>query len=431
MKMVTSSAWLLPVLACVCVVNFEITLADVKACSIARYGTLTMFNGEKAEVKLPCKYRLADFTCGDYRVKVTPDSAVDTDYSHRFSPDTVWVKVVNTRTGEFVKIRTSVERLDKFSEGNKTNPWQVKNGSVSVVDFADYEQAAAVLRKDGVFSVEFSSAERSVVVTCSDDEFVSQGLPEALCGDGTTTDVMHKAITTLFPVQDDVTDDALVAYVVLNHDNVVQSPTCKDLASKSTSCQDKEQAAMECAAIFGDQAECLAGSDTSLRDYYAGCLTSVCDNVTSALEPMNNYIREHCVPWLERSCDSDANCTDSIHAECFKGKCLCTLGYYYSNGQDVCVDNCPVPDQQAEFLTYPGIYLSGYGYAVHVYDANNGIHDNLVDCLAVCAKDANCFVAEFDFDEMECTRNYVSSLSDINSLISEDPDMSMYQQRCT
>ncbi|XP_070179119.1 uncharacterized protein [Littorina saxatilis] len=300
--MVLSSAWLLAVLACVCVVNFEFTLADVKECSIARYGTLTMFNGEKAEVKLPCKYRLADFTCGDYRVKVTPGSAVDRDYSHRFSPDTVWVKVVNTRTGEFVKISTSVKRLDKFSEGNKTNPWQVKNGSVSVVDFAGYEQAAAVLRKDGVFSVEFSSAERSVVVSCSDDEFVSQGLPEALCGDGTTTDVMHKAITTLFPGQEDMTDDAFVTYTTSFSTTTMlfrgksQRPTCKDLASKFTRChrQDKERAAMECAAIFGDQAECLAGSDTSPRDYYAGCLTSVCDNVTWALEPMNNYIREHC-----------------------------------------------------------------------------------------------------------------------------------------
>ncbi|KAK7096567.1 hypothetical protein V1264_005846 [Littorina saxatilis] len=183
-----------------------------------------MFNGETTELKLPCQYRLSDFTCGDYRVKVTPGSAVDKDYSHRFSPDTVWVNVVYAKTGAFLKIRTSVKRLDKLSKGKISNPWQVMEGSVSVVDFANYDQtkAAAVLKKDGVFSVEFSREERSVVVTCSDEEFVSNGLPDALCGDGTTPDAMNKATTTLFPGQDDVTDDALVSYVVLNHDNVVQ-----------------------------------------------------------------------------------------------------------------------------------------------------------------------------------------------------------------
>ncbi|KAK7096565.1 hypothetical protein V1264_005844 [Littorina saxatilis] len=173
-----------------------------------------MFNGETTELKLPCQYRLSDFTCGDYRVKVTPGSAVDKDYSHRFSPDTVWVNVVYAKTGAFLKIRTSVKRLDKLSKGKISNPWQVMEGSVSVVDFANYDQskAAAVLSKDGVFSVEFSSAERSVVVTCSDDEFISKGLPEALCGAGTTTDAIKSATTTLFPGQEDMTDDAFVTY---------------------------------------------------------------------------------------------------------------------------------------------------------------------------------------------------------------------------
>ncbi|XP_070205363.1 uncharacterized protein [Littorina saxatilis] len=293
-----SSALFLPLVLFVGVVTFEFSPADEKACSIGRYGTLIMFNGETADVELPCKYRLADFTCGDYRVKVTPGSAVDQEDSHRFSPDTVRVKVVNANTSEFVKIQTSMRQLDKFSENKRSNPWQVKNGSQSVVDFADYDQsrAAAVLRKDGVFSVEFRRAERSVVVTCSDQKFVSEGLPESLCGDETTTDAMNNAMTTLFPGQGNMTDDALVSYIVLNHDNVVQSPTCKDLASKFTRCQDKEQAAMECVAIFADpsQAECLATSNSSLADYFADCLTSVCDNDTSAVEPMNNFISDNC-----------------------------------------------------------------------------------------------------------------------------------------
>ncbi|XP_070175466.1 uncharacterized protein [Littorina saxatilis] len=424
-----SSALFLPLVLFVSVVTFEFSLADEKACSIRRHGTLTMFNGETTDVELPCKYRLADFTCVDYRVKVTPGSAVDQEDSHRFSPNTVWVKVVNANTSEFVKIRTSVRRLDKFGKNRTTNPWQVKEGSECVVDFADYDQsrAAAVLRKDGVFSVEFSSAKRSVVVTCSDREFVSEGLPVSLCGDETTTDAMNNAMTTLFPGQENMTDDALVSYIVLNHDNVVQSATCKDLASKFTSCQDKEQAAMECVAIFADpsQAECLATSDTSLAGYYYDCLTSVCDGDTSAVDPMNNYISDNCGPWLETSCDSDGDCPDGINATCFEGKCLCTPGYYYSNGQAVCVDSCPVADRQGEFLHYPNSIIQEYSILVQTADT-------VEECLAACAADSNCPTVEFEISKNRCYSNSITPLQDPDAFVSaiSPGNYDLYQKRC-
>ncbi|KAK7096566.1 uncharacterized protein [Littorina saxatilis] len=179
---------------------------------------------------------------------------------------------------------------------------------------------------------------------------------------------------------------------------------------------------MECVAIFGDQAECLVGSDTSLRDYYAGCLTSVCDNVTSALEPMNNYIREHCVPWLERSCHSDADCPNGINAECFKGKCLCTPGYYYSNGQDVCVDNCPVSDQLSEFLAYPHSYMDVQTVVLP--------GDNVEDCLDACAASSSCITVGFFFAPKTCYTNSVSPRLDPSNVITNEPDATLYQQRC-
>ncbi|KAK7095749.1 hypothetical protein V1264_005115 [Littorina saxatilis] len=235
---------------------------------------------------------------------------------------------------------------------------------------------------------------------------------------------MNNAMTTLFPGQGNMTDDALVSYIVLNHDNVVQSTTCKDLASKFTSCQYKEQAAMECVAIFADpsQAECLATSDTSLAGYYYDCLTSVCDGDTSAVDPMNNYISDNCGPWLEKSCDSDGDCPDGINATCFEGKCLCTPGYYYSNGQDVCVDGCPVADQQGEFLLYPNSAIGGYDQSLQM---------SLEECLDACAADPNCPTVSFVYVSNECYPHSITPLQDQVAFVSDFPNYAdFYQKRC-
>ncbi|KAK7096559.1 uncharacterized protein [Littorina saxatilis] len=129
------------------------------------------------------------------------------------------------------------------------------------------------------------------------------------------------------------------------------------------------------------------------------------------------------VPWLERSCASDADCHDGIHAECFKGKCLCTLGYYYSNGQAVCVDNCPESDQQAEFLTYPDSFLRRNNYFRRLYGTT------LVNCLAKCVADTGCIVAGYNFLNNQCTMYSVSPFSDTNNF-GISPNESLYQQRC-
>ena len=53
------------------------------------------------------------------------------------------------------------------------------------LDLADYDSAkqAAVLRKDGVFQVEFSADQASVVVRCFSDCFSSKSQPDTLCGE--------------------------------------------------------------------------------------------------------------------------------------------------------------------------------------------------------------------------------------------------------
>ena len=75
----------------------------------------------------------------------------------------------------------------QVAEGTVENPWYVKRGNLISfdLDLAGYDSAkeAAVLRKDGVFEVEFSADQASVVVRCFSDSFSSTSQPDALCGE--------------------------------------------------------------------------------------------------------------------------------------------------------------------------------------------------------------------------------------------------------
>ena len=75
----------------------------------------------------------------------------------------------------------------QFVESKVPNPWCEKTGNLNSfgLDFADYDskRQAAVLRKDGVFEVEFSADQASVVVRCFSDSFSSTSQPDALCAE--------------------------------------------------------------------------------------------------------------------------------------------------------------------------------------------------------------------------------------------------------
>ena len=74
----------------------------------------------------------------------------------------------------------------QFTEEKVENPWLMKTNNLDPfgLDLADYDSAkqAAVLRKDGVFEVEFSAVRASVVVRCFSDSF-STSQPNTLCGE--------------------------------------------------------------------------------------------------------------------------------------------------------------------------------------------------------------------------------------------------------
>nr|KAG5712087.1 hypothetical protein BaRGS_020813 [Batillaria attramentaria] len=95
------------------------SIAAPKTCSIDRYGKVTTFSGEALDVEAPCKYKLAQFTCGAFKVFVTAGSALDGDSNNRFSPDTAWIKVQRELGGQTVEWigRTSAGLIKKVSVG--------------------------------------------------------------------------------------------------------------------------------------------------------------------------------------------------------------------------------------------------------------------------------------------------------------------------
>ena len=75
----------------------------------------------------------------------------------------------------------------QFAEEKVENPWLSKTDNLNTfgLDLAGYDSAkqAAVLRKDGVFEVEFSVYQASVAVRCFSDPFSSKSQPDTLCGE--------------------------------------------------------------------------------------------------------------------------------------------------------------------------------------------------------------------------------------------------------
>ncbi|KAK7088598.1 hypothetical protein V1264_022503 [Littorina saxatilis] len=233
-----------------------------------------MFNKDTAPLKIPCKYRLADFTCGDYQVKVTPGSTVTVHGG--FTPGTAWVKVINLVTMETVKVRTSLDLLEK-SEAGTDNAWKIQEGSTELLDFAGYDAGVARLEKHGVFKVEF--AFDSVEVSCIAEEFVSPGLPETLCGDGLSPGELEAAANSTFGTTNHREQVKYLQYAVLNDTTVTQSKACEALPSHFQSCDSKVDALYTCYSVFNFKSTvlCYGSKGKPVQDFFDDCLKYKCD----------------------------------------------------------------------------------------------------------------------------------------------------------
>ncbi|XP_076454590.1 uncharacterized protein LOC143289490 [Babylonia areolata] len=268
----------IPVSAFLLVFLAALTPADSSTCKILRYGKLTMFSAEEQNVQLPCKYRLADFTCGGYKITVTAGSSLDG--KNRFSPSSVRVKLIKDST-KWIGF-TNTNRLQEETG------WDIQTNDLPV-DSAGHDSAtqSVVLEKTGVFKITFSNGDDDdgVTVTCSDatQDFSAGAYPSSLCG-SLTTGVVAARKNELFTDDDPQTDgdrDRAILHDILNDNLIVQSPQCQAEASDFQACPGgkKAEAARLCGPIFTARAlaGCLNGA------HFRTCLSAVCsDDVASS-----------------------------------------------------------------------------------------------------------------------------------------------------
>ncbi|XP_070178882.1 uncharacterized protein [Littorina saxatilis] len=95
--------------------------------------------------------------------------------------------------------------------------------------------------------------------------------------------------------------------------------------------------------------------------------------------------------WLNKPCLAQADCKVKM-AECFKGRCLCTPGYYYSISGNTCVEECSPSNLADGFLVYLDSYLRSDTW----FEQYSGVCEQ--QCAERCAAEQRCrtFVAGGD-----------------------------------
>ncbi|KAK7107350.1 uncharacterized protein [Littorina saxatilis] len=91
--------------------------------------------------------------------------------------------------------------------------------------------------------------------------------------------------------------------------------------------------------------------------------------------------------WLEKPCAAPEDCKVKM-SECFKGRCLCTPGFYYSIRSNTCVTQCSPSDLSDSYLTYLDSFLHS---SLAYYEQESELTaDSLQNCSALCLSQQLC-----------------------------------------
>ncbi|XP_025092340.1 uncharacterized protein LOC112562933 isoform X2 [Pomacea canaliculata] len=107
---------------------------------------------------------------------------------------------------------------------------------------------------------------------------------------------------------------------------------------------------------------------------------------------MFNQAKKECVvaselkKWHNTSCTTDDDC-DVHHAACYKRKCRCEPGHFYTT-QDTCTNTCSTADMQDSFTDYPDSALRA-----NLIGSQDGL--TVEACKGRCLTDKTCLTFDF------------------------------------
>ncbi|KAK7099138.1 hypothetical protein V1264_003324 [Littorina saxatilis] len=129
--------------------------------------------------------------------------------------------------------------------------------------------------------------------------------------------------------------------------------------------------------------------------------------------------------WVDNPCIVNSDCPEVKKSECFKGRCLCVPGYYYSSGRDSCVQTCSSCRLAPSYLRYPNSTF----YIPMSYVTPAALEDQ--DCLNACSSQTSC--RSIGYNQQLSTKCYMKELAVLDSPSDWTPDsanIDYYQRTC-
>ncbi|KAK7088570.1 hypothetical protein V1264_022476 [Littorina saxatilis] len=105
---------------------------------------------------------------------------------------------------------------------------------------------------------------------------------------------------------------------------------------------------------------------------------------------------------------------------CYSGQCLCGGGYFFSNSQSVCVQNCSHHDDS---------YLHYKDWDLHGYNANIFANVNASTCASFCNQRATCVLFSYVPGYGSCYLKEVTP-QDFPGDWRARPGVDVYQRTC-
>ncbi|XP_025100075.1 fibrinogen gamma chain-like [Pomacea canaliculata] len=107
--------------------------------------------------------------------------------------------------------------------------------------------------------------------------------------------------------------------------------------------------------------------------------------------------------WLVADCTSDNDCPQK-NVVCFKDRCLCLPGFFFSTRDNTCIATCSTADLQNTFMEYPESGIRGHNIAVL-----DGL--TIETCKKLCITTNSCLTVDFRAKGGRCLLHDVTSLT--------------------